>query len=427
LSEYDDGDAAAEEVLELLAAHLRLIEPSQRKFHEHVAPHFNPVDLASAETLWSAAIAQLLDPTGTHGQGRLFLDAFIKELGLDLASYGGMGASIRVGTEKWLGSNGRIDIRIEFLTGRRVIGIEAKINAGDQPGQLGRYNDAFRGTHYVNVELVYLTTDGREPSLASLGEIDPKSIRRLSYGRVSDHEGTDPPPNIANAFRSAVPMCRADRVRWYVMLLNEALDGLSGTKEEAEDPRMTITTQLLIGNPERLRTAHLIRDALKETQYQLISAFGEAIRRRMLDYSKSLVVVDNSLVDDPRGDYPNLRFLKPNWRDVRMTLGIENGSNRFGICYEGDVEPPFHSTHHDEVFQELGEALKRKDGGSDEWWPIYFQMPWPYQNPFHDEAQVAMCEVRARGSTPEFEDLIDDLVRVAEAFDRWHASRREVL
>ena len=78
-----------------------------------------------------------------------------------------------------------IDILIRSKDRKHAVVIENKIYAGDQPKQLARYYDIMKQEGYANIELVYLTLDGDDPSDDSIDGL-PENISRehlklLSY------------------------------------------------------------------------------------------------------------------------------------------------------------------------------------------------------------------------------------------------------
>jgi hypothetical protein len=135
---------------------------------------FNVFKLLKMETnevkMHSAFIGDLLNPSGTHGQGKVFLDLFIEEISqkkdtLDTSNCittieHHMGAMNEERTE-----GGRIDIMIRDRNDRHII-IENKIHAPDQDNQLVRY---FNKAEHV--QLFYLTLNGGLPSENSCGHL----------------------------------------------------------------------------------------------------------------------------------------------------------------------------------------------------------------------------------------------------------------
>ena len=71
--------------------------------------------------------------------------------------------------EKNLGKYGRADLFIEDSDGKAYL-IEMKINAGDQPKQLSRYNQYLKKNYKDDYQIYYLTLNGYHPSSYSLKE-----------------------------------------------------------------------------------------------------------------------------------------------------------------------------------------------------------------------------------------------------------------
>ena len=134
---------------------------------------FNTIGLRVEEVrLHSAFIAELLNPQGSHGLSDLFLQAFLKQMGLPCNYVTEAKGIIK---ERYIGrktktEGGRIDIIIE--DGNHAIIIENKIYAEDQENQLLRYYNYGKKQFPKGFELVYLTLDGVEPNEKSLGKKD---------------------------------------------------------------------------------------------------------------------------------------------------------------------------------------------------------------------------------------------------------------
>jgi len=107
--------------------------------------HFNPLRRISIkETDHSRILGDLLDPQGSHGQGMLFLDSFLKMLGIE--PLGGQW-TVTVPSEQ-------VDILLRRRNPASVVIVENKVhNAQDQDGQLYRY--WFHQIHSHHPELCY--------------------------------------------------------------------------------------------------------------------------------------------------------------------------------------------------------------------------------------------------------------------------------
>ena len=79
--------------------------------------------------------------------------------------------------------NNRIDILITTNEQAVVIENKSKRNNGDrdQDHQLCRYYNALKARHYSDIHLLYLTLDGHDPSDNSVGDLDRKLIKCISY------------------------------------------------------------------------------------------------------------------------------------------------------------------------------------------------------------------------------------------------------
>lgn len=180
---------------------------------EHEAPSFNVFNLTRRAhfevTTHSAFLAALLDPYGSHCQGTLFLDAFLRWLRLgrpalripdagpswtveaeyafepeDLMPEGG---ADKVGGHETV--SGQIDLLLR-AGNEAVIVIENKIWARDQETQLYRYARWLKAQKVANGQngkaLIYLTVFGTEPAAMSWGDMtedERKEVIRMSHRR----------------------------------------------------------------------------------------------------------------------------------------------------------------------------------------------------------------------------------------------------
>jgi hypothetical protein len=123
----------------------------------------------------SPLLGDLLSPTGSHGQGAVFLQCFLNRLGI--TDFQAEGATVTL--EKYIGhvtedSGGRIDLFLRDLRGNCII-IENKIGARDQDKQLIRYRKV------PNAHLFYLTLEGSLPEGMTEEDLDGIGCRRISY------------------------------------------------------------------------------------------------------------------------------------------------------------------------------------------------------------------------------------------------------
>ena len=108
----------------------------------------------------SKFIYELLNPNGSHGQGELFLQLFLSSV-LNLPGEDVLDVK-REDLTRYVGRNRRIDFVIK--SEEHQIGIEMKIDAGDQEGQLKDYKEELeeRCNSIQKPKLYYLTLTGYE-------------------------------------------------------------------------------------------------------------------------------------------------------------------------------------------------------------------------------------------------------------------------
>ena len=114
---------------------------------------FNILGISHLEVTHSKFISNLLDPCGSHCQCSIFLELFLRKIGIEGFNY----ASASIEVEKNVQGYGIFDI---FITDGKdwTIIIENKIYAGLQKKQLGRYIEYLKETSKTkNKKLLYLT------------------------------------------------------------------------------------------------------------------------------------------------------------------------------------------------------------------------------------------------------------------------------
>ncbi len=159
------------------------------------------------ENRLSDVIHDLLDPSGKHGQGRLFLDLFLDAIGVKHES---VHPIPRVKREDcaWYSANPqrRIDITVDF--GEFGIGIENKPFAYEGPNQLKDYCIHLR-RKYRRFMLVYLLGDGSRPTSLSKTEL-VKLLAENSFKKLDYRTG------VYHWLERCGQECKAEKVRWFL-------------------------------------------------------------------------------------------------------------------------------------------------------------------------------------------------------------------
>jgi hypothetical protein len=122
---------------------------------------FEAAAISRREVYHSAFLAALLDPSGSHGQGTLFLRSFLSCLHIEATENALKCATVH--TEYPIDDGRRLDILVE-LPGEALVAIENKIDAGEQQDQLSDYRRwLVKEGKQLQSYLIFLTPDGRPP------------------------------------------------------------------------------------------------------------------------------------------------------------------------------------------------------------------------------------------------------------------------
>jgi len=159
-----------------LLKQMGLIIEKNNKITEATGGTFNVFSILNMERLevktHSAFLYELLNPNGSHSQGKTYLKLFINNV-LEIKKFDL--SNVKVERERSVNGFGRMDLVIENQ--EQLIIIEMKIDAGDQDKQLKRYNE-YGIKSGKNYRIYYLTLFGLEATNYSTGneKIDYKCI-----------------------------------------------------------------------------------------------------------------------------------------------------------------------------------------------------------------------------------------------------------
>ncbi len=255
-----------EQLLQDVAVKVGSLREARMHFSDQLAPDFSVFDyLRSDEVGLSRCLAGLLDPTGTHGQGPLFLRRFLETI--DRPGWWVDGERWKVALEQQVAGQRRIDIYLSSPTA--VIGIENKPWAADQDGQLRAYakhlEDDAGGRPWA---LVYLCD--ADPSEASLSKAE--SARLASDGRFVhiDFE------RVAQWLEQSLASVRALNVRVFVEELARFIR--RGIRGELDMTEKLLTAEVVTGNAHQLAAAFEIANALPEVKARLLRSFEQRLR-----------------------------------------------------------------------------------------------------------------------------------------------------
>lgn len=184
------------------------------------------------ETDLSRIFADLLNPSGSHGQGDSFLRIFAAELTRQGSKWSNkLGAILpnvsldgcKPHLEFWTEKGGRIDIVLEIPYEEKcdvfLLGIENKPWADEQEGQLTDYLDTLLKETPKNARMLYFSGDGSGPSDKAWKGSDDDN-RKLCL-TVPYRQNSDEHPSLENWIQQCREQCEAERVRWFLKDLLE--------------------------------------------------------------------------------------------------------------------------------------------------------------------------------------------------------------
>ena len=254
--QMDNADRLLKQVFNDVMA----LRKARELFADQLAPDFRLFDyLRTDEYGLSRCLADLLNPQGPHGQGRLFLDVFLERIGADDWAKSG---TCRVITEKMTDQGRRIDIVLEFSNG--IIAIENKPWAVDQNRQLSDYADwlqrVARNGHW---RLIYLSN--RDPDPVSLNEAERQVLEekghflQISYGNAIDW------------LQSGLEKTRALAVRVFVEELIKFIRKSINSEIDMSEKDAVIAS--IMRSSESLESAILIAGSIDDVKRKLMAKF----------------------------------------------------------------------------------------------------------------------------------------------------------
>ncbi len=257
-----------------LAPRLQTAKALGLDLDRHLARRFNVLDYMRDDELGlSRIIADLLDPDATHGQGWLFLQAFLECLnqpkGAPLStpdwSFVDETATVTVTTERAITDLRRIDVSVEIRTRTAsfCLAFENKPYAHDQPNQVSDYLVFLEQTYDQRFLLIYLCPTGEAPSEESA---PAKELAERWTGRFaimpfyeSDEDWQDGLARTPKSFAAWLEECRrrceVDRLRWFLHDAELFCARKFGGKAMVDNSERQAVLEFVMSAPEKLKTA----------------------------------------------------------------------------------------------------------------------------------------------------------------------------
>jgi len=331
----------------------------------------------------SPIIAELLNPTGTHGQGCAFLRKFLSLLNIGEHEFDANDAFVQ--TEVSVGTYGRIDIAITDGQKRRIY-IENKIHAKLQEQQLERYQ-----AHDPDAWIVFLTLNGDEPEDTNRAEV-PK-LKCLSYNTEIIKWLEECRKEAATA-----PTVR-ESISQYIHLIKRLTN---------QNPNSNMNSKLsrtVLDSKENLLAYFVLCNAKDDIKKELLNWVTEELRKIATNLDLEMSTKD--LMEK----FGAFTFENPDLKKNNISICLEFGNKGLqclaaGIAY---IDHTKGSPSKDILRAKLGEARKVTIQQL-EWWPAYFT--WSeYQNWTDGETLAA---IRYGEFLHDAKELLQQLLAVAK-------------
>ncbi len=337
-------------------------------------------------------LAELLNPSGSHGQGPQFLNIFLTRMGLkELAS----DDTCEVLVEHYIGpltetTGGRIDILIK--TKNNWIIIENKIYADLQENQLLRYQN-----YAPNAHLLYLTLSGEDPLPSKIKDIE--NLNCISYEKDII--------NWLEACRkesAAIPTLR-ESLTIYINLVKQ----LTNQNLSSQMNHQIVNAVLTEGTPMNLRAFNTLKNAETAIHERILEKYKKDVQEIAAKHNLKLNRDGDRERDlnsnDGGFEFGTEALTKAN---LEISLAFERTNYRdfyFGFARfpSTELEPKVVETLRRQFTEKFGDCL------SDQNFPAYLY--WEKHRNWTDESFESIYYGSFRD---ELNDLFGKLVRIAD-------------
>jgi len=181
---------------------------TRKRMDVYLSSDFNVFELINPdENKLSDIISDLLDSSGTHAQGDLFLREFLTVANIKKTNTSNYKVVREDATTYICHSNRRIDITIDMAT--CGIGIENKPWALDQEDQVRDYQEHLNRKYNGNFVLVYMSGDGSDPT--SIEEEFKKHLLNQKKLIIFKY-----PDELIKWLRRCKKECESEKYRWFL-------------------------------------------------------------------------------------------------------------------------------------------------------------------------------------------------------------------
>ncbi|WP_299842660.1 PD-(D/E)XK nuclease family protein [uncultured Jannaschia sp.] len=393
------------EFLDSLSGEMPRCDVERHGAERYGSPRLSVFELLGMnENTLSDVIAELLDPRGTHGQGVLFLNAFLRAI--DEPGVHGRTA-VRVVREFVTRHGRRIDILIETPTS--LIGIENKPFAGQSENQLSDY-------HF---DLVTRAGERLRPRLVFLSDSDPMTAKDKAK-IVRFHDQDDRHPSLIGLLNETHGDIRSPRARAFVEDFCGWVTRNLGDEvmtDELEPYAEEVLSRFEHTNDRKAIGAVMLAGA--RIRHEVIDRIGKHILDVLSGQYPDVETEDDGLSGSIDARFESWTMRRPSWPE-NCFLAIEGqSSGAKDICYgivalkQGTSEA---ERYPDEVYHardHLEAALQDvANGSTSDWYPWYRRAPTPNWS----QEYIARLLIEADGQVELHDDvkkMTADIVQLA--------------
>lgn len=357
--------------LESLSNQIAHLDEYRRRVEPQLASEFNVLRYARTDEMGlSQILADLLDPTGLHGQGSRFLECFLKRYWSERAS-SSSAAKVRteVTTDRIAKRQRRIDIVVDL--GDCVLGIENKPWAADQQAQIADYLEHLKKDGRPFKLLYLVGHEGRLPAEESItaeafqDRAKEKSLGVIDYSRLREW------------LRDCLGCCESERVSMFLRDLDRFI--ASRFSHEAVDFESQMIVEAATSSARGIDAAaqlnapiawHLRVLLLEQLECQLRSRFETAaIDAAVSDWSLHIPMALSN-------KYATIEIARRQDSALKLALTFESaacGDCFFGVgrrCVEDDS---YDKRLHESLDLEFGVGRRTAWWG---WWRSFEPRHW---------------------------------------------------
>ena len=339
-----------------LAPRLETAQVLERELDAKLARRFNVFDYLKSksgprvkEVTLSRVIADLLDPSGSHGQGTLFLECLLRGLDLDWESEISLQGA-RIGVERQIDGNRRLDVSVH-IGKDHCLAIENKPYAPDQPNQVKDYLCGLM--KYKKSLLIYLSASGGPPAEDSatfddLDMLDKNHLFKIMpYDKTGvghwedDFDRCRVDYSLAHWLADCRKSCDVDRLRWFLHEAETFCEKQFGGNNVTDTEASTIK-EFVLSDERSWKTALVLATSLPKIM--------KDVRKKVCRDALDLIWQGDwgALADDEEWDWSRNDETEDSYILMRRKSWLEHisvalqatgeGNDWFiGVCWDQDV------------------------------------------------------------------------------------------